>query len=60
MNPYVGTAKSAPDSRIPRRFSAASSTIRRHAHSASWCCMNGSADFAFCTPDETDTATVST
>ena len=61
MKQYVGTAKVVPDSRIPRRFIAISSSDQRRSRpTASWPLMNGSAEVAFCTPEETDTATVST
>ena len=53
-------AKNAPDSRTPRRFIAARSTINSTAHCVSWLCTKGSAALTFCTPEETDTATVST
>ncbi len=49
-----------PDSRTPRRFNAIRISTAAAATQASWPSMNGSADFAFCTPEETETATVST
>src|SRR4029079_4240088 len=60
MKPYVGIAKKAPDSRTPRRFIAASTTTSVTATTTSWPATHGIADPAFWTPDETDTATVST
>ena len=60
MKMYVGIANSAPDSRTPRRFSAVRSTTSPTASGTSCPSRNGRADFAFCTPDEIDTATVST
>ena len=53
-------AKNVPDSRTPRRLRAASTSTRMLAHSASCPETNDSAEPAFCTPDETDTATVIT
>ena len=38
--------------------SAASTTTSTHAVRASWFCTQGIAEAAFCTPEETDTATV--
>ena len=60
MKPYVGIAKNAPDSRTPRRFSAARITTNVTATGASCCATQGMADAAFCTPEEIDTATVRT
>jgi hypothetical protein len=56
----VGIAKSVPDSRTPRRFSAVKISTALAATHASCPSMNGNSDFALCTPDEIDTATVST
>ena len=53
-------ANSVPDSRTPRRFSAISTRTATAATQASWPSMNGSSDLAFCTPEEIETATVST
>ena len=53
-------AKTVPDSRTPRRFSAIKTSTAPAPTQASWPSMNGSADLAFCTPDDTETATVST
>jgi hypothetical protein len=56
----VGTAKKVPDSRTPRRLTAARAITRTAATTASWPEIAGIAEAAFCTPEETDTATVST
>jgi hypothetical protein len=56
----VGTAKAAPDSRTPRRFIAVSNATRATATMTSRPRTKLRADAAFCTPDEIDTATVST
>jgi hypothetical protein len=53
-------AKNVPDSRTPRRFSAISTSTRMEATSASCPEKIGIADAAFWTPEEIDTATVST
>ncbi len=53
-------AKNVPDSRTPRRFSAASTSTSTLAQKASWPETKSRADPAFCTPDEIDTATVIT
>ncbi len=53
-------AKNVPDSRTPRRFRAASTSTSTHAQNASWPETNPMAEAAFCTPEEIDTATVST
>ena len=60
MNTYVGIANSVPDSRTPRRFMVVSTTTTTTANSVSWPRRAGMADAAYCDPDETDTATVST
>ena len=53
-------AKNVPDSRMPRRLIAISTTTRTVANVAS-CPRSGSmAEAAYCAPDEIDTATVST
>ena len=41
MNAYVGTAKNVPDSRMPRRFIAISSSTMVDANVASWCWSAG-------------------
>ena len=61
MKQYVGIAKKVPDSRTPRRFSA----IKISAATGGDTGLvpvdeSGSTDLAFCTPEEIDTATVST
>ena len=53
-------ANRVPDSRTPRRLSAISSSTAAAPTHASRPSMNGSSDLAFCTPEEMDTATVST
>ena len=53
-------AKNVPDSRTPRRFSAISTSTAIEATQASLPSMNGISDLAFCTPEEMETATVST
>jgi hypothetical protein len=53
-------AKNVPDSRTPRRFNAVKISTAAAATQASCPSMNGSSDFALCTPDEMDTATVNT
>ena len=62
MKQYVGTAKTAPDSRTPRKLSAIKMITAIDAAVAS-CpsrkCRIGT-DFAFWTPEEMDTATVRT
>ncbi len=60
MKPYVGMAKNVPDSRTPRRFSAASTSTRMLAQNASCPETNPMAEAAFWMPEEIDTATVST
>ena len=61
MKPYVGMANAVPDSRRPRRLIAVSSDHRddrdqRPCASAT----NGTTEPRLATPEETDTATVST
>ena len=56
----MGIAKNAPDSRTPRRFIAASTSTSTQATVASWPDIDGIAEAAFWTPEDTDTATVST
>ena len=61
MKPYVGSAKNAPDSRTPRRLSAASTTTSDDRHrSPRAAATQGIAEAAFWTPEEIDTATVRT
>ena len=60
MNAYTGTAKALPDSRTPRRFIAVRKMTRPMATWTSWPRNDGIAVAAFCTPDETETATVRT
>ena len=52
--------KTVPDSRTPRRFSVISTSTAMEATQASWPSRNGISDLAFCTPEEMETATVST
>ena len=58
--PYVGMANAVPDSRSPRRFIAVSSTTAVTATSTLWVATNGTTEPRLATPEETDTATVST
>ena len=60
MNAYVGMANATPASRMPRRFIAASTATTVTATPTGWSRANGQAEPMFATPDETDTATVST
>ena len=60
MNRYVGMANSRPDSLTPRRFSSMSTTTIDSANAASCPRSAGIATAAYCAPEETDTATVST
>jgi len=53
-------AKVVPDSLIPRRLTAASSTTAPTATATLWVATKGITAPRFATPDETDTATVST
>ena len=55
-----GIANAAPDSRTPRRFIAVSSPTITTATTASCPRTNSKAEAAFWTPEDTDTATVST
>ena len=49
-----------PESRMPRRFTDMSATMTTAATTPSWPAIHGSIASAFCTPELTDTATVST
>src|SRR4051812_48910320 len=60
MNPYVGIAKAFPDSRMPRRFNAVSTETITMDASTLCSATHGTADPMLATPDEVDTATVST
>ena len=60
MKAYVGMAKNVPDSRMPRRFIAISSSTKTVAAVASCPTRAGTAPAAYCAPEEIDTATVST
>ena len=53
-------AKKDPDSRTPRRFIVISTTTINAATRPSLPCRKGNIAFAFCTPEDTDTATVRT
>ena len=59
---YVGMANAVPDSRTPRRFTAASSDDRdrRAISTLVTGAATGTAETMLSTPAETDTATVST
>ena len=60
MNAYDGMAKNVPDSRMPLRLMAMSTTTRTVAKVAS-CPRSGSiAEAAYWAPEEIDTATVRT
>ncbi len=58
MKKYTGTAKKAPDSLTPRRFSRAMMTIAPTANHTLCFSTNGIVDPRLATPDEIDTATV--
>ena len=60
MNPYVGIANAVPASRMPRRLMAVSTSTTITAAPTLWAATKGTAAPRFCTPEETDTATVST
>ena len=53
-------ANAVPDSRTPRRFIAVSATMMTTAARASCPRMKVKAEAAFCTPEDTETATVRT
>lgn len=53
-------AKSLPDSLTPRRFISVSSTMMATAHRVLCSTTNGIAEPRFSTPEEMETATVST
>jgi hypothetical protein len=59
-NAYVGMAKTVPDSRMPRRFISVSSATMPSAAATLFSAIHGIAEPMFSTPDDTDTATVST
>ena len=56
----MGIANAVPDSRMPRRFSDASTRMAATANSTLCWAMNGTADPMFDIADAIDTATVST
>ena len=56
----MGVASTAPDSLIPRRLTAASSTIAATQNHTLCSWTNGMAEPMFSAADEIDTATVST
>src|SRR4051812_26797700 len=58
MNAYVGTLKTTPDSRTPRRFTTVSSTIDQTQRRTVCGIRLGYADVIAATPDEIETATV--
>ena len=58
MKAYVGTAKNPPDSRMPRRLMAISSSTMTAPNSASCPCSGSIALAAYCAAEEIDTATV--
>jgi hypothetical protein len=60
MKAYVGMAKAVPASRIPRRFIAVRIAITAMATSTLFSAAKAQADPRFSTPEDTDTATVST
>ena len=59
-NPYVGIAKSTPDSRTPRRLTTVSSTTNASDSPTLCGSSEGAADVSASTPAVTDTATVRT
>ncbi len=60
MKPYVGIAKTTPDSRTPRRFMRVITTIAATAHCVLWVSITGYAEARLATAAAMDTATVST
>jgi hypothetical protein len=58
MKKYEGTAKTAPDSRTPLRFTTMIRTTNVTASPTRCPKKKGKADAIWATPDETDTATV--
>jgi hypothetical protein len=56
----VGIANAVPDSRIPRRFAAVSSTMATTAKRTLCSAMNGTAEPMLDIAEAIDTATVST
>ena len=59
MNAYTGMAKAVPDSRIPRRFTAVSSTIAPTANDTLCSATSGTSAPMLAAAAEIDTATVS-
>ena len=57
-NPYVGSAKSTPDSRTPRRLTIVSSATNPSESPTLCGSSDGAADVSASTPAVTDTATV--
>jgi hypothetical protein len=60
MKAYVGIANAVPASRMPRRLIAVRTMTTKTATATLCWCANGQAEPRFSTPEETDTATVST
>jgi hypothetical protein len=60
MNPYVGIANAAPDSRMPRRFIELNTKIAITAMATLCSATQGTTEPRFATPDAVETATVST
>ncbi len=60
MKPYVGMANAMPESCRPRRLTAVSRATATTAMSTLWSATKGTTEPRFATPEETDTATVST
>ena len=56
----MGAAKASPASRMPRRFTAASTATNATASTTRSGCSDGTAEMMLSTPDETDTDTVIT
>ncbi len=57
-NAYTGMANSVPDSRTPRRFTAASTAMASTANSTLWSLTNGTAEPMLAAAEEIETATV--
>ena len=60
MNPYVGMAKTVPDSLTPRRFASVIRATKPMDRATLWSFRLGTADVMANTPATTETDTVST
>ena len=58
MNAYTGIANAAPDSRMPRRFSAHTTAMMPSENHTGWSATMLIAEPMFATPAAVDTATV--